>query len=85
MPRVRVTLTVREPEVLKVDIRFGEQRARGPDEGIHELVVPLPADALLPQAQVQFVAEELLVVRPAVKHDRQGAVRVNAGAERGEH
>ncbi len=58
---------------------------RRADERVDELVVLLAPDALVAESQIQRVVEELLVVRAAVEDDGQCPVRVDAGAERGQH
>lgn len=77
-------LTVVEAKVLKVDVCLWVQLPRRLDKGVDEPAVLFTPDTLLPEAQVQLVAEELLVVRPAIKDDGEGAVRMDASAESGE-
>jgi hypothetical protein len=77
-------LTIRQAKVLKVNIRLRIQLLGRLHKRIHELIVLLPAHTLLPQTEVELVIQELLVVCPAVEHDGQAAVRVDAGAERGQ-
>ncbi|KAG8417210.1 hypothetical protein J3459_012558 [Metarhizium acridum] len=75
----------RQPKVLKVNVRPRVQRPRGAHKGIHKLVVSLSPNPLLPETEVQLVAEQMLIVRPAVQHDGQAATGVDARAERGEN
>jgi hypothetical protein len=77
-------LTVAETKVLKVDVCLWIQLSCRLDKGVDKLAVLFAADTFLSEAQVQLVVEELLIVRPAVKDDRESAVWVDASAESGE-
>lgn len=67
-----------------MDIRLGIQLPRRLDKGVDEVVVCLAPNALLPQAQVEVVIQQFLVVGATVEDDGERPVGVNAGAERGE-
>ena len=67
-----------------MDVRLRKQPPRRLHKRINKLIVPLSANPPLPQAQVQLVAEEIIVVGAAVEDDGEGAVGVDAGAGGGE-
>lgn len=77
--------TVGQAKVFKVNIGSRVKMPRGLDKAVDKVGVLPTADALVPQAQVQLVVEELLVVGAAVQDDGEGPVGVDAGAERGEN
>ncbi len=68
-----------------MDIGSGKERASGLDKTVDELVVPLSTNSLLAKPEVQVIVEQILVVCAAIKHDREGPVRVDPGTERGEN
>ncbi len=67
-------------EVLELDDHPGEDLLRRRDELVDQLVVRGAGDALLVQADVERIGEQLLVVGAHVEHDRQALRRVDAGA-----
>ncbi|QBZ60301.1 hypothetical protein PoMZ_07241 [Pyricularia oryzae] len=82
--RVEDAAGVGHAKVLKVNDGAGEEVPGSGDELADQRVVLLPPHATLPQAQVQRVVEQALVVGAAVEDDGEGAVRVQACAKRGQ-
>lgn len=68
-----------------MNIRPRVQPPRRAHKRVHKLVVSLSPNPLLPETEVQLVAEQMLIVRPAVQHDGQATVGMDARAERGEN
>ena len=50
------------------------------DERLDEIVVVLPSHALVPPADIERIAQPLLVVRADIEQHGQRLLRVNAGA-----
>ena len=68
-------------EVLPLQHHAREDLLDRGHERVDELLVGLPADALVAHAQVQGVVQPLLVVRPHVERDRERAVGRDARAQ----
>ena len=67
-------------EILKLDQHTREGFARRRDEFIDEVIKGLSAQALLAQADIITVVQEILIVGADVEHDRQAIFRMDAGA-----
>ena len=67
-----------------MDIGTRKELSSGTDKGIDQSIIPLAAYPLLPQAQVQRVVEQVLVVGSTVKNDRKHPIRMYPGAESSE-
>ena len=67
-------------EILELDQHAGEGCARRGDEFVDEVIIGLSAQALLAQADIITVVQQILVVGADVQHDRQAILRMDAGA-----
>ena len=79
---IRTRRTIRQPEILKMNVSLWIQLASRLHKRVDELVILLPTNSRLFQAQVQFIFEKLLIISPAVENYRESSVRVDPSAER---
>lgn len=63
-----------------MDVGARKQLSGCINEGVHKMIVPLSSNSPLPETEVEVIIQQLIVVRAAVKDDRQGPVRVEATA-----
>ena len=67
-------------EVLPLDAAFRVELLHRRHELINERQILFAADALLAQAQIEWVVEQGLIVRADIENDRQAVLRRHAGA-----